>query len=132
MENLGNCLMSQGRVAEAEETLRLSTADLERVDGMQSAAAIQGRACLATVLGRQDSISAVHEALTLTSGVAVSLRRIHGAADPKATEAARYVEKLEAKLSRMALSEGAAAAIADMANRQPASLAESLPAVRLD
>ena len=87
-----------------QSSLRRSLGQLEVVEGSQSAAAVQGRCCLATLLGRIGSASSLLEALQLATSVAASRRRIHGAEHTKARAAADYVEKLRGTLCRTALS----------------------------
>ena len=108
-ENLGNTLASMGRLEEAEATLREALALTVAQDGPGSNQATQGRACLATVLGRQRSAAKLQEAVVLAHSVATDRRRVLGAEDHKAIAAARYLARLEAKACEVALREGAMA-----------------------
>ena len=96
--------------------LRRSLSQLEAAEGKQSAAAVQGRCCLATLLGRQGGVGSLLEALQLAISVAASHRRmpIDGAEHTKARVASDYVQKLRGMLCRTALSEGCAAAVVEL------------------
>ena len=94
--------------------LRRSLSQLEAAEGKQSAAAVQGRCCLATLLGRQGGVGSLLEALQLAISVAASRRRIDGAEHTKARVASDYVQKLRGMLCRTALSEGCAAAVVEL------------------